>query len=628
MKTPGRRRVSPQKAQLAVTTHAVLPDVTDVFQSHSPKSTPPPLANITENADRTIDLSPEIRRSHSTIIEETEDINEDLTQSLPPDPPSPPAFVDMNVPLREEASDARISRNPSLPHFPSLAAPSPLRKSTWNLRESSLEPNQATTPATGLTGHTSWLAKVREAKAMEVTSKRASVASASLVAHSGGVKRKSGEIPGRLAHGGEDEERKFKIPKTSSPDVTEAVHLESRPATTPAFQSQAPDIHRPMSADGASSLQVDSEADLMAPMRKAIESLRARTGKSVVGDLVEANTQERLGPDPEGAVSKPDVPPRPNPLHPTSTQGMLAMATEVINHATTPPEPAQQVQVAEPNVVAASHEAGKRLSLSDLVPKHEQNNAAKRTSTNETSVSTTPPDSPPGTKKPTFFVPGGPVFNKPPPVFVPPPVTVPKSSTPAGSDVTKGHSSEPPGFALGAPFGLGLHPTKLSKSPPLALFSGQSTQSSSFSDNVFDSQNKVPAWVPESQNTQVTSQESLPVIEKREHPADLDDDDSWRLEDKFAATNQMWTPFAGVTAVEDSMTWSTVPSQSQIGGRSPRQDPTEGRLAATVRSQQSPDVVDELDEDMDVDDDIKSDTVDASKPTVSLLTVRQRLPLH
>jgi hypothetical protein len=587
----------------------------DVFHPRSPKTTPPPLESIAEHADRTIDLSPEIRRSHSTIVEETEDIKEDPAQSLPPDPPAPPAFVDMSVPLREEASEAEIPRNPSLPHFPSLAAPSPLRKSTWNLRESSLEPNQpTTTPATGLTGHTSWLAKVREAKAMEVTSKRASVASA----HAGGVKRKSGEMPGRLVHGEEHEERKSKVPKTSSPDVTETVHFESQHATTPTLQSEAVDVHRPKSTDGASLSQADPEADLMAPMRKAIESLRARTGKSLAGNLVDTNTQERFEPDPEVAAFKADAPRQHNPFYPTSTQDTLA--TAAIIRSITPPKPAQQV--AEPNIVAVSREASKRLSLSDLVPKHEQSNAAKRTSTNETSVSTTPPDSPPATKKPTFFAPSGPVFNKPPPVFVPPPTTVPKSPPPAGSGVPKGHSLEPPGFALGAPFGLGLHP-KLSKSPPLALFSGQSTQSSSFSDKVFESQNNVPAWVPESQNTQATSQESLPALEKREDPADLDDDDSWRLEDKFAATNQMWTPFAGVTAVEDSMTWSTVPSQSQIGGKSPRQDPTESGIAATILNQQPQDVVDELDEDMDVDDDIKSDTMDAGKPTVSLLTVRQ-----
>ena len=244
MKTPGRRRVSPQKARLAVATHVALPADTDVFQSLSPESSPPPLASISEHGDHTIDLSPEIHRSHSTIHEETEDIKEDFAGSLPPDPPAPPAFVDLSVPLKEEESSvAGIPRNPSLPHFPSLAAPSPLRKSTWNLRESSLEPSQANTPGTGLTGHTSWLAKVREAKAMEVTNKRASVASASIVAPSGGVKRKSGEMPGRLPQGDEHEERKVKVPKMSSPDVTETVHFQSRPATTPTLQSQTVDAH-------------------------------------------------------------------------------------------------------------------------------------------------------------------------------------------------------------------------------------------------------------------------------------------------------------------------------------------------------------------------------------------------
>ncbi|KAI9444794.1 hypothetical protein H4582DRAFT_1844859 [Lactarius indigo] len=615
VKTPGRRRVSPQKARPAVTTH-VLPDEMDIFQSHFPKSSPPPLASIAERSDHTIDLSPEIRRSHSAIVEETEDIEEDVAPSLPPDPLASPAFVDMSVPLREEASGAGIPRNPSLPNFPSLAAPSPLRKSTWNLRESSLEPSQATTPGTGLTGHhTSWLAKVREAKAMEVTIKRASVAPASLVAHSNGVKRKSEEIeiPGQLPHDDEHEERKVKIPKTSPPDATETVDFESQPSTTSALQLQAADVHIAKSADSAPFLQADSEADLMAPMRKAIETLRARTGKSVAGNLVEASTQERLGVDAE--VAKADVHPRPNPLYPTLTRDTLT--TEAITLATTPPESGQQV--AEPNISAASHEAGKRLSLSDLVSKHEQSNAAKRTSTNETSISTTPPDSPPAIKKTTFFAPGGPVFNKPPPVFVPPPTAVPNLSPSVGSDVPKEHTSELPGYAIGAPFGLGLHPTKLSKSPPLALLSGHSTQSSSFSDNVFGSQNNVLTWRPDSQDTQVTSQESLPVLEKREHP-DLDDDDSWRLDDKFAATNQMWTPFAGVTAVEDSMTWSTVPSQSQMGSKSPRQDPTEGGIAAATRSQQFQDAVDESDEDMDVDDDIKSDTMDAGKQTIGLLT--------
>jgi hypothetical protein len=104
------------------------------------------------------------------------------------------------------------------------------------------------------------------------------------------------------------------------------------------------------------------------------------------------------------------------------------------------------------------------------------------------------------------------------------------------------------------------------------------------------------------------------------HPVDIDDDDSWRIDDKFAETNQMWTPFVGVAAVEDSMTWSTAPSESQIGKKSPRQDPTEDIMDAAGRSYQSQIITDELDEDMDVDDDIKSDVLEG-KPTISLVTV-------
>jgi hypothetical protein len=105
------------------------------------------------------------------------------------------------------------------------------------------------------------------------------------------------------------------------------------------------------------------------------------------------------------------------------------------------------------------------------------------------------------------------------------------------------------------------------------------------------------------------------------HQVDIDDDDSWRIDDKFAEPNQMWTPFVGVAAVEDSMTWSTAPSESQIGKKSPRQDPTEDIMDAAGRTHQSQIIADELDEDMDVDDDIKSDVLEEGKPTVSLVTV-------
>jgi len=118
----------------------------------------------------------------------------------------------------------------------------------------------------------------------------------------------------------------------------------------------------------------------------------------------------------------------------------------------------------------------------------------------------------------------------------------------------------------------------------------------------------------------MTSQESQPVVEKGQL-ADIDDDDSWRIDDKFEETNQLWTPFVGVAAVEDSMTWSTVPSESQIGKKSPRQDPTEDAIDVAGRSHQSQVVADELDEDMDVDDDVENGVLEEVKPTVMVSRV-------
>jgi hypothetical protein len=623
VKTPGRRRASPRKAQPAITTHTpaiAFSDQEDFFQSDHLKQSTSPLAGATKLADHPIDLPSQVLGSHPEIAEET-DVAQ---QSLPSVASAPSTFIDMSVPLKEEdASTDVIARKSSLSQFPSLAAPSPLRKSVRNTRDSSLESTLATTPGTGLTGnHTSWLAKVREAKALEVTNKRASVAPASLTAPSGGVKRKSGEIPGNIR--GDSEERKAKILKTGA-DVFEAFHPEPPPPAPPTLQLPATDVRTARPADEVPSLLVASETDMMAPLKKAIEALRAHTGKSLAGNLVEMNAQE---PSPVGQEAElprvvADVPTRPSPPRPSLSSPISihgTAAAETVNVCTpTPPKSTQQV--AEPTIAPPPREEGKRLSISDLIPKYNKSEETSRTSANETSISTTPPDSPPATKKTAFFVPGGPVFNKPPPVFVPPPTTKYESSpVECGGSVPKGYASQLPGYSLGAPFGLGLQPTKLPRSPPRNLLSGQSTQSSLFSDNVFDSQNNVPAWAPRSQD--MTSQESQQVIEENEHPADLDDDDSWRIDDKFAATNQMWTPFAGITAVEDSMTWSTVPSESQIGSKSPRQDPVvEGGVVATAQRHQSQDILGELDQDMAVDDDMKTDMPDEGKPTVNLVTV-------
>jgi hypothetical protein len=624
VKTPGRKHASPRKARHPVTAHSsskTLSDEQDVFRCDDLKLSPPPFATTTEsnNLD-TINPPHQICRSDSAVIEEAEVV----LQPLPSVPLEPPTFVDMSVPLKEEdASMSNMARKSSLSQFPSLAAPSPLRKSLRNPRQSSLEPSLTATPGAGLTGnHTSWLAKVREAKAMEVTNKRASVAPTSLATPSGGLKRKSSEIPGILPDDGDDgEERKAKVLKTTA-DISEAAHhFEPRPLVALAPEVPAIDVRAAKSADDVATLQMDSETDMMAPLKKAIETLRARTGKSLAGNLAEVNGQEPSPVDLEVAVSKvvDDAVSQPHPLRPSLSAPVpihKVASVEAIIRTSTPPKSSQAHQVSEPTIIPPLREESGRLSVSDLAPRQGGSNAS-RTSSHKTSISTTPPDSPPATKKTAFFVPGGPVFNKPPPVFVPPPVMKPeRSPVDSVNNVPKAHTSELPGYSLGAPFGLGLQPTKLPRSPPRGPLSAHSTKSSLFSDNVFESQN---AWVPRSQDTQITSQESQPVVEKG-HLADIDDDDSWPIEDKFAETHQMWTPFVGVAAVEDSMTWSTVPSESQIGKKSPRQDPTEGTMDVAGRSHQSQIIADESDEDMDVDDNMKSDVLE-EKPTVSLVTV-------
>ena len=628
MKTPGRKRASPKKTRQAVTAHPTskaFSDEEDVFRCDDLKLSPPPHTIATDSSDPIIiNTPPQIRPSHSAVIEKTE-----VTQQPLPSAPSPPStFVDMSVPLKEEDSSTSggIARKSSLSQFPSLAAPSPLRKSLRNPRESSLEPNPTATPGTGLTGnYTSWLAKVREVKAMEVTSKRASVAP-TFVTPSGGLKRKSDQVPGSLPDNGDDgEERKAKVPKMSG-DISEAAHhLEPQPPVAIAPQVPATDVHAAKSAGDVSTKNMNSETDMMAPLKKAIETLRARTGKSLAGNLTEINGQEPSPVNLEAAASKviDDILSQPHPLRPSFSAPVpihKAAASEDIIHTSTPPESSKVNQVPEPTIFPPPRKESKRLSVSDLLPKQDRSNAS-RTSSHEMSISTTPPDSPPAAKKTAFFVPGGPVFNKPPPVFVPPPALKPEPSpTNAVSNVPKGYGSELPNYSLGAPFGLGLQPTKLPRSPPRNPLSAQSTQSSLFSDNVFGSQNNAPACVPRSQDTQMTSQESQPVVEKGQL-ADIDDDDSWRIDDKFEETNQLWTPFVGVAAVEDSMTWSTVPSESQIGKKSPRQDPTEDAIDVAGRSHQSQVVADELDEDMDVDDDVENGVLEEVKPTVMVSRV-------
>lgn len=183
-----------------------------------------------------------------------------------------------------------------------------------------------------------------------------------------------------------------------------------------------------------------------------------------------------------------------------------------------------------------------------------------RENSNRESTTTTPPQSPPATKTATTtatFAPTGTVFNKPPPVFVPPSHTATTRPLPT-PPATKSSAFNPPSAPT---FSLSAHPT-LSKAPvPL---SAQSTLESIKSDAVFDEEDDVPAWVPSTQDTDYSmgyGSQSLHESQHQQQAPVLDEDDSWPIDEKLAAGVQ-WSFGA---SKEDSMTWSTLPSQSQRG---------------------------------------------------------------
>jgi hypothetical protein len=166
------------------------------------------------------------------------------------------------------------------------------------------------------------------------------------------------------------------------------------------------------------------------------------------------------------------------------------------------------------------------------------------------STSTTPPNSPPPFPGSIHAV--GPVFTKLAPVFVPP---IQVASKPT-------HSTEPFGSvfplhnvpsSMTEGFGTKL-PSPSGRSLPEPL-TAQSTIESVHSGTIFD-QDDSPAWLPSTQDTEYTT-----VFDSQSQPQAqiCDEDDSWPVDEKIAAGVQ-WT--YGVSK-EDSMTWSTLPSQSQ-----------------------------------------------------------------
>ncbi|KAA1471500.1 hypothetical protein DENSPDRAFT_819784 [Dentipellis sp. KUC8613] len=636
------------------------------------------------------------------VVDEDVPMDQDFTEAVASSMfPSP---VDFTVPLKDlEDVDSVLKRKPSLSQFQSLPAPSPLRKSMRIAREPSVGPSMASGPTPGgpASKRSSWLTKAREAANTKRTSTITTVApSFPTVGPSSGSKRKSGDmlaglLPSSSATSvGDEGERITKLAKTSG-DRLDALRAQSggsshlSPMAMVEPLPHAPSAPNPIvhlatppvqlqskSADDVRDTQDESESDrLLNRFKKVIENKNAGThlGTAAAAEIAEAKAAaaariaERNKAEAE-AQGLPVV--RESLSAPTLFGNGLPFEK---------PRSSQERKPSTSSRADSSQVAGesdRRLSLSDLVPKSgEANSKPKRKDSasathssnaghgktkdehvGDLSTSTTPPNSPPASVVPQPAPPVEPVFKKPSRVFTAPapapladptPAPVPNAQQDRASDFS---FKLPPSttFPPRNPFTVGLQPQMPSTSrlsPPRgAALTAHSTQASMFSDAVFDSQNDVPAWMPTTQDTTVEASPFGSQSKQASRDSDLDDDDdSWRLEDKFGAPNQMWTPFAlagaGASAKDDSMTWSTLPTESQRADSGPlfadaqasdRQDQKSGSKPKAVPGTFEMEVDELGDQGMleidlgqadmrDFDDEIGS-VVEAGKSTVSLVS--------
>ncbi|KAG6857550.1 hypothetical protein H0H87_000149 [Tephrocybe sp. NHM501043] len=486
--------------------------------------------------------------------------------------PSPDESRDFEMPLRNE-DPAQSGDKFGTALFPTLPAPMPLRKSVRVPRDPSVGtgPIGAATPSASLGGkRTSWLKKAREVKALELAIKHTNTPLPSVqpLASQNVLKRKSDALItpfGTIER--EDAERYSKSAKMDAYDEAphNAMPEDRKPIPVPVPRSTPPPL--------PSSKEAQGQEGMLDRFKKTVEDLGARVGKSTDKSIGAAAVTSALAE--ARAAAEARVAERHNKAEEMiRVSGPATALTETFND--TPSNINTALDVDPP----PSKE--RRLSISDLFPSNvkmkdkstspSKNNhhrspeirqgllpspcANDRQSPHSVSATTTPPDSPP-TLRPTSFVPlVGPVFNKPSPVFVPP--------IPISKSLQHDYSpSLPPidTIPIPAPMTLGLGPRLPSPSSVryAASVSRQSTMESVQSAGVFDDAN-VPAWMAETQDTDYSSRFDSQSQNTCQNP--IDEDDSWPIDEKLGSGVQ-WS-FGGHIK-EDSMTWSTLPSQSQRG---------------------------------------------------------------
>jgi hypothetical protein len=551
------------------------------------------------------------------------------TQDDAPPPSITPAttrsFVaqSFDAPLRNDSlvpsSPKNVETKPSPSLYPALPAPMPLRKSMRAPRDPSVGagPLGTTTPGAGLGGkRTSWLKKAREVKALEGTSRSvatlAGISQPHVPFYTNPLKRKSGDMLTIPATTGlEDEERHHKAAKNAVGDIAP---LQPQTEKEKGKEEQ-PQI--PVQSSRVQLLHEEHEG-MLDRLKKTVEGLGARVGKSMGKSLgagtalaearaaAEARVAERNSKDEELTKAMAIVSP--------------IAAPETIPQSVRPPTLMNEREAPNLPVLPSppTREAERRLSISDLFPPNDgvarikskasekifqiippvhQPTFGDESNMRRESGTTTPPNSPPAARPASFVLPPGPVFNKPPPVFVPP--------APAPQDFKVSDSAT-----------IASVPAALRPAPLTA----QSTIESIGSDRLFDRDDDVPAWMPTTQDTEYLGSQDGGV-----HTNALDEDDSWPLDEKLAA-GVPWT-FGGGPSKEDSLTWSTVPSQSQ------RFDAVQSTKERETRLHQTSTAITGLldvqmdDEEQEVSQMVASDDIDLEElvnggiPTVNLVEV-------
>lgn len=569
-------------------------------------------------------LSPVRPPAEPAIEEHMEEDQEVPIRDVPHDPMD----EDLAVPLRDEPGPS-LKRKPSVSQFSGLPAPSPLRKSMRMSHEPSgaaAAPAHAHTPGTGLAGagkRTSWLAKAKEAKALEVTgsgkrlgTKSDMPSSTSLANIFSGAHAATGTARDTSANrpkSGETLGLGFTFPtaeplatekadKTTDDGATESEALAfikgKRKATSledgssnavPQPKPQTPP--EPARAPVAPSHTYDDMDDMTVPItdpdaeeytlhRLKMTVKGARAGKSM-GKSLGGNAAAELAEARKAAEARLA---QRNKVEGGETNGDEEQPAEESAEEVKEPSPVQASSQPRSSKAKApsppQDDPSRRMSVSDLktiFDQPQEKASVKRASPSNTkntpvvadlSTSTTPPHSPPpalakaATKNPA------PVFSKPPPVFVAPPTRQP-SAQPAAAAPPKGpafslpvaHPFSLPATSLGVPAKLPSPTSPKTKAAP--ALESQSSVGSGFSDSVFDKADAAPSWMA-TQDTAASAGASQAAAGGAADDDEDMDDDSWHVDAQFQA-GAMWTPFGFGAPADDTMTWSTLPSGGDTG---------------------------------------------------------------